>query len=536
MNLPPLLIARVNARLALMKKHAQPEEDLSLEHILTSEDYFALTTATPLQRAICRVIDGVPLGDLAKNRDVITALGGEEALEGLGTTRPLEVFLLAAIRTAKSLTAAALAVRAALTCDLSHLGPGEIPRVSVCSIKLDLAAVVFNHIVGRVVASPKLSQLLVGEPKTDMLVIRHPSGRPVEIKVTAGSRAGSSLVARWSAGVIFDEAPRMVGSEDGVINFDDARSAVLGRLIPGAQLIALGSPWAPFGPIYDVVQKHHGRPDGTKVVIRGTGPAMNPSWWTPERCQQLRESDYQAYRTDVLGEFADPESACFPDDLITSVMRKAPLELEWKAGFPHYAAMDPATRSDAWTLVIGRRENGNLVVCGVWVWKPKDGVPLRPRAVLGEIATICARYHVARVRTDQWSSDALSDLALTLREPDGRPREGFFVQNLTIADDPIQAGDKVDLFDSLRQVMSQGLCELPPSPMLRADLLAVQRKVTQAGIAIHLPRIEGRHCDSASALAMLNREASVTSGEQRMVVRGHQKRLAAGGIGAGGGF
>jgi hypothetical protein len=34
------------------------------EALLTSPEAFGLTTATPLQRAICRVSDGVPIGDL----------------------------------------------------------------------------------------------------------------------------------------------------------------------------------------------------------------------------------------------------------------------------------------------------------------------------------------------------------------------------------------------------------------------------------------------------------------------------------------
>jgi hypothetical protein len=51
----------------------------------------------------------------------------------------------------------------------------------------------------------------------------------------------------------------MAGQEDGVVNLDDARSAVLGRILPGSQLLYIGSPWAPFGPVYSMVQEFWGK-------------------------------------------------------------------------------------------------------------------------------------------------------------------------------------------------------------------------------------------------------------------------------------
>jgi hypothetical protein len=178
--------------------------DIPLERLLISPAAFGLTTASPLQRAVCRIIDGLPLEALSSCAEVRAAVGD---IAMLPNAPPAEVLLLSGIRAAKSLIAAATAVRASQTCDLSGLGAGETPRVSVVSLTTDLAKVVFDHIVGNVLARPALKALLIGEPTSDIIVLRHPSGRPVEIKVVAGARAGASLVARWSAGCIFD-APR----------------------------------------------------------------------------------------------------------------------------------------------------------------------------------------------------------------------------------------------------------------------------------------------------------------------------------------
>jgi hypothetical protein len=237
----------------------------SLEWKLTDPLAFGLTTASPLQRAVCRVADGVPLGSLAFDGTVIQ---GIRDVHGLPSERPREVFVVSGIRTGKSLSAACNAFHMAVTCDVSSLRPGEIPRVSVVSLKKDLADVIMNHLVGSVQASPLLRPFLIGTPTADGLMLRHPTGIPVEVCVVAGSRAGSSLVARWSAGCIFDEFPRMVGGDDGVVNWDDSRAAVIQRLLPGCQLWHIGSPWAPYGPAYEAVTEFHGKPSAQRIVIR----------------------------------------------------------------------------------------------------------------------------------------------------------------------------------------------------------------------------------------------------------------------------
>ena len=466
----------------------------SLEELLTGREYFGLTEATPLQRAVCRIVEGRPLAELGTHPDVISGLGGEDAVTAMPAEPPAEVCLLAAIRSAKSLLTAANAVRASQVCDLSRLGPGEIPRIPVVSLKMDLAQVVFRHIVGNVQASPRLRALVIGEPTADTILLRHPSGRPVEIKVTAGARAGSTLVARWLAGVVFDEAPRMIGADDGVVNLEDMRSAILGRLLPGAQVLYPGSPWAPFGPVYQMVTERWGSPGRDLVVIRGTGPQMNPSHWTPERCDELRERDPDAHATDVLGQFLSPESSLFDEKTIrasaTGALDAAPVE-----GYQYVAAIDPATRGNAWTLVLGActgRRNGmrHVTVPLARQWIGSKVAPLQPTVVLRDISDLCERYGVRVIVTDQYAADALRDLG--------------HLHGVSLIERPWTSATKLDAFDSMRVRLVTGLVELPPDEALIRDLLTVRRRVTQQSVSIDLPRTpDGRHCDYAPALAAL---------------------------------
>lgn len=451
---------------------------MTLERLLTSPGGFGLTGASDLQRAICRASEGRALADL----DTPAIVG---RLSSVHTCAPAEVLLLAGIRTGKSLMAAAAAVKASQSCDMSKLGPGETPRVSVVSTVKDNADVILNHIVGNVQAKPGLRKLLLEAPTGDSVLLRHPSGRPVEVRVVAGSRAGHTLVSRWSAGVVFDEAPRMIGAGDGVVNLDDCRAATLGRMLPGAQIWYIGSPWAPFGPVWEMVQS----PGPGMLVIRAPAYEMWPGHWTRERCEALRLADPTVHRTDVEAEFADPETALLSSVDIDACTRSAD-RVAPEPGQEYFAAMDPATRGNAWTLVIVTRDRrGKLVVCLNREWIGSKVVPLKPRQVLAEVAQLCRPYRCTEVYSDQWGVDALRDLAE--------------LEGLALVARKSDTETTWNRYQSLAARLADRQVELPPDPVMRGDLLAIKRRVTQTGTSIVLPvTSNGRHCDYAPALTL----------------------------------
>lgn len=474
----------------------------TLERMLVSPQGFGLSNATVLQRAICRIADGRPLGELAnmpllanpeaypaeiRERATLAWAVGDLASLPVGKA-PAEWYVVGPIRSGKSLMAAATSVCASQRCDMSQLGPGEIPRVSSLSIRLDNAQAIYQHAHGRVMASPGLRKLLVGEPRADSIVLRHPSGRHVELKMVAGSRAGGALVSRWSAGALFDEFTRMAGVE-AVVNFDHERDAVAGRLLPGAQLIGIGSPWAPFGPAFRLVQERWLHPSEDQVIIRAVGPAMNPTRWTPERCAELKRNNPTAYKTDVLGEFSDPVMSLFGLDELAAVTRKAPLFLGPAAGQHYVAIIDPATRGHAWTLIVlTRLLDGRLAVALAREWHAESGKPLSPDRVLKEIAETLTPYRVEHVISDQWAADALADLGYRHR--------------LVINAQAVTSASKVEAFETLRALVLDKAIELSPLPQLGEDLRHVRKRVTQNGVSIDLPEVGKRHCDYAACLAL----------------------------------
>ena len=473
----------------------------SLEDLLVSPEGFGLETATALQRAICRIIQGAPLAGMADSEITARAVG-YGTLPPPGKP-PFEVVLLAGVRTAKSMIAAAHAIWSTQHANLDGLTDGEIARYSVVSLQLDNARVIHSHLTGAL-QKPALASLRLNDKdasKWRQLIddtgaetigsefLWHPSGRPVEIRVVAGKRAGGSAVSRWSIGMCLDEAPRMTGASDHVVNYDDMYRAVIARLRPGASILSVGSPWIASGPIYDKVTEHFGSPSQDIVVIRGTGPALNPYWWTPERCEMVRRKDPTAYKTDVLAEFIDADEQLIPQQILKACLTGGKEPKDYNPRQEYVAAMDPATRKNAWTLTIHSRIGHKKVQVLAKEWQGTALEPLRPREILKEIKEDLAAYELDWVYTDQWSAEALEDLAQ------------FYQLSLVTLD--WTQKEKTEAFLSLLVEMQDGRIELMNLPNIERDLKNVRRSAGSAGkVSIQfLKTNDGRHCDYAPPIA-----------------------------------
>jgi len=499
-----------------------------LEELFTSPRFFGVD-ASPLQRAICRIADGRPLADLAAHPDILAALA--VATVWNPKERPLELVILSAIRAGKSLLAAAWCLHVAMTCDVSRCSPGDIPRVSVVSVLLENARAVYDHLVGNMRAKPELKELLVGEPKDSerVAIVRHPSGRPIEIMTSAGSRGGATLVSRWLAGVVFDEFPLMASIADGsVVNWEEQRKAVINRILPGGGIWDIGSPWAPIGPAYDLWQSAHGSPTDSLVLLKAPGWAMHPTWWTPERCAKAKENDPDAYEMTVAANFATPPAAMYAHETIGRATREHRHDLPMMPvisraearhqadricaceatkqahgllghefaedaapipGASYAGAIDPAARTNSFTLSITTRVGARLVVAAVREWKPFTGAPLDLKAVFRDASAVCARYGVTWVESDAWAGGPLDTIARDA---------GLIVRPRSDTTEEIY-----ERYKRFRDRLDLAAVELPPVAAVGSDLRSVRKVTTTRGFTVHLPKTSnGRHCDTAPAVTL----------------------------------
>jgi hypothetical protein len=458
-----------------------------------------IETASYCQLALCRMLQGKPVNDLAEaDPRVLDMFGGAlPTLQG----PPNVALIISGIRTAKSTLIADTAIAITQTIELPDwIRPSDEIRIPIVSTDVDTARATFTHVVETIMSSPRLIGLLAQdekgnpiEPKADSVLLRHPSGRSIEIKVVALSRAGSTLTARWFAGAIFDEAPRMGGEVDFVRSFDEAFRACRGRVLPGGVIMLAGSPHARIGPIYDLFRKHFGKPSQGFVVAKAKGPWLNPIYWTPERCAELKAIDPIAHQTDVEADFKDPESSLGDSASIEAAMRESVGDVEPVPGHFYVATMDPATRVNTWTFTI--------IECVGWEglalkfrvalrkqWVPAPGRTLSPDAVLGEVAQDCRRYGLSDCYTDIASADFAIDLAAQ--------------KGLTLN---VETGvDMLELGRELMALIRRGLFELPNDNSMREDLQSVRtRTSTNGNVSIVLPKSSGgRHCDYFPSLCL----------------------------------
>ena len=257
----------------------------------------------------------------------------------------------------------------------------------------------------------------------------------------------------------------------------------------------VGSPNIPFGPVYDLDQKHFGKPDENVVVIRATGPLLNPVWWTKERCEWTRANAPRSYVTDVLGKFADAEDQLFSSVTVDAATRKGPDVIKARPDHFYVAAMDPAMRGNGWTLIVlgcdGPAGNGepSYYVALAKQWRGSKAQPLRPDVVLSDIARELKPYGL----TEAWSDGHQIDSLKVIAEQYG----------LDIQEANSTQSDTVESVENIRVLIESGRLELPPERTLRADLLRVRRKVNQKNTTMAMPlTADGRHCDYVPSLGL----------------------------------
>jgi hypothetical protein len=521
-----------------------------LETILTSPVFFGLETATPVQRAKCRIIDGQPLGELATHPDVRELLGCDPAeVDGV---RPLEVIDVSATRVGKTLFGAALAVHASQTVEVEGTGwrPGDIIRFFACALKLEGTRPLMSHLLAAIRRSPAIASLVVDEPSLTSVKFAHRSGAVIEVTPIPIDRAGGSAISTYCAGVFVDEAPRMLGESDAVKNYDHLRGAVLSRMLPGALFLGTGAPWQPYGPIYDQFTDHFGKPSRELVVLRTRGDKANPTWWTEARKAELRARPGFAYVTDHDAEFAAGELMVMPAAHVEAAFAPLPPHVFYDLYEPAIFCDPSQMKHDTWAAVCGavlvprvdetdgllwvdpadprvrlqkgpygcpiqyRSESKRMMallqddhgfplrdpdykrplpifrILEIMGWDP-GGAQISADVLVAEVVKLARRHGARRVVSDQGEQYGLEALFRLAGISDFHPMAWTSRPQKTLA------------MDRLRSLVVEHRLSLPPHARLRGELLRVRAKAAAGGYEYTVPG-QG-HGDFLSCLVLAMR-------------------------------
>lgn len=432
-------------------------------------------------RALLVGFYGLPLTDAeAEHWHALT--GRESAPESAHD----ELWMTIGRRGGKSQNAALLAVyEAAFRGHADRLSPGEVATVAVLAADRKQARAVFRYVSGLMRSNPMLERMIVREDKESIEL----SNRAVIEITTASFRATRGYTF---AAVIADEIAFWRSDESANPDAEIINAVRPGLATLGGPLIALSSPYAKRGELWNAYSRHFGK-GGPVLVAQAASRTMNPD--LPERVvQQAYERDAASARAEYGGQFRDDVAAFLPREVVDQALRASPLELPWSRKARYHGFVDPAGGGqDEYAMAIGHREGERLVVD---LLRARKG---EPAAITAEYAEAFKAYGVRHVHSDRYAGEW--------------PVTEFERHGVTVEQG---AKPKSDLYRDALAAFNSGRVEIPPDDRLVTQLISLERRTARSG-RDSIDHPPGGHDDRANAVA----------GLVAMNSRDHQARMVA---------
>lgn len=402
--------------------------------------------------------------------------GGRE----LPSERVSRLVVVAGRRSAKTHVAAAIAVYlgtvgAAVENLTGKLAPGERGVIFLCATDRSQAKVALNFITGLFDQSPVLSAMI---QKRNAESLDLNNGVSIEV-ATASFR---SIRGRAMLAFIGDEIAFFRDSATSAANDKEIiRAATPGLATTGGLLVAISSPWAQRGWLYEQYRKHYGQ-DSKTLVIKGATTEFNPTL-PLEVIEEALLEDAESAKTEWLGEFRDSIASYVDRATVESCTRPRPIILPPEKGKQFTAFVDPAgggsgSNADHFTLSIGYKEKEKVIVCGVW------GKRGNPAAITEEFSQILKAYGCKKAYSDKYAGQY--------------PATEFKRHGITLK---YTDKNRSQLYTELLPMLNTGQIELPADTVLINQLSALERTPGRlTDIVNHSP---GSHDDFSNAVAGL---------------------------------
>ncbi|MEI4262347.1 hypothetical protein [Roseovarius sp. D0-M9] len=382
-----------------------------------------------------------------------------------------ELWLAVGRRGGKSHVAGLLAIyEACFTDHRDKLAPGEVATCMVIASDRRQARAVMRYISGLVNENPMLRRLVLRENSE---AIEFTNRAAIEVH-TASHRAVRGYTL--SAAILDEIAFWHIEGANPDVEIVAALRPALATL--GGKLVALSSPYARRGVLWNAYKRHFGH-DSPVLVAQAPSRTMNPL--LPQRViDDAMKDDAARASAEYLAQFRSDIASLINPDLIEQATRPKPKELPFASGTRYVAFTDPAGGgADEFTVAIGHRDGDAVVVDAV------RGLHGSPAEIAKEYAGFLKSYGIRRVTGDRYA---------------GRwPRDEFEKHGITYV---VSELDRNGLYIELLAAMNSGSLELPPDQKLARQLAGLERRTGRSGrdMIDHPP---GGHDDLANAVAGL---------------------------------
>lgn len=382
-----------------------------------------------------------------------------------------ELWLAVGRRGGKSHAAALLAVYLSCFFDYSdRLAPGEVATVMTIAADRKQARAVMRYTSGLINSNPMLRRMVLRENSEQIEL----NNRCV-IEITTASHR--SVRGYTLAAVICDEIA--FWHSDGA----NPDREIIGALRPalatlGGKLVALSSPYAKRGVLWDQFKRSYGDDADHRVLVaRAPTLTMNPTL-DPAIVDRALAEDREAARAEYLAEFRSDVATFLDVELLADCTRPKPKELPPVRGVTYRGFVDPAGGgADEFTLAIAHAEDGLARVDLV------RGLRGSPAKIVAEFAPVLKSYGVTQVTGDRYA---------------GRwPRDEFAKSGITYETSEL---DRSALYREMLAAINSGKIELPPDDVTARQFAGLERRTSRAGkdTIDHGPN---GHDDRANAVA-----------------------------------
>lgn len=277
-----------------------------------------------------------------------------------------------------------------------YLAPGEFGTLAVIAADRQQARIVMGYIAALFEEVDMLRELVANQGKESIELKNR-----VRIEVhTASFRGvrGYSLV-----GVVCDEIA-FWRSDDGSANPDTEILAALRpgmATIPGALLIAISSPYARRGVLWEAYRRHFGQDGDPILVWQADTSSMNPRV-DPQIIQDAYEQDQAAAASEYGALFRTDIDAFVPREAVDAVVVPDRFELPPSTGVSYRAFVDPSGgSSDSMTLTIAHRGGDKVVIDCIRERK----APFNPSDVVTELAAVMKIDGISSVTGDRYAGE-----------------------------------------------------------------------------------------------------------------------------------
>ncbi|MDA8348268.1 MAG: hypothetical protein M0038_05610 [Pseudomonadota bacterium] len=430
-------------------------------------------------RVVARLIDGDGQLLTDAERAVALRLTGRTRLP---TEPPREIFAGAGRRSGKSRFGSLVAVWLAAQ-EYPQLAAGETAVVVHVAPDRDQSQIDLRYARGIVEASPLLSAELDGAPTREALEFRH--GTRLEV-ATASYR---TVRGRTMAGAVIDESAFLRSDDSALPDIELARALRPALLTLNGLLLVISSPHRKVGLLYNAHRKYYANDNTDRALyIQAESRDLNPTLDESEIAEAMQD-DPAAAQSEYLGLFRADLAGFLDDATVDAAIIPNRRELAQVAGTNYVAFCDPSGgRADSFTLAIAHveanpdpareHEPERLVLDAVRCVAP----PFDPETAVAGIAETLREYGLSDVSGDKYGAEFVVS--------------AFARHGITYS---ASERNRSDIYLEILPHFSRGAVELLDNPLLRTQLLLLERRPRSTGRdSVDHPR--GAHDDLANAV------------------------------------